>query len=223
MGYAIDITNQKFNRLTAIRFSHKQEPRYHYWLFKCDCGNEKTIRKSHVLSNKTLSCGCYSQDRKNRMKIGAITRDPIHHTWEGIKSRCGNINNPAYKDYGGRGIRICDTWLDFRKFKEDMGERPSKNHSIDRINNDGNYEPSNCRWATKREQSRNTRKNRNFIINGVTRCVTDWANYYKIDTFLVFLRLRRGWSIKEALNLKNRNQFAYYTKGKDNKIKIINL
>lgn len=201
MVKSIDITGQKFNRLTAIKYSHKQHPRNHYWLYKCDCGEEKIIRKNHVSSNKTLSCGCYSQDRKDNMKLTAVTRTPIYHIWENIKYRCNSSKNSAYKDYGGRGIRICERWMKFENFLEDMKERPSLEHSVDRIDNNGDYEPSNCRWATNKEQSRNTRKNRNFTIDGVTHCVTDWAKEKGLSNFLVFLRLRRGWSIEEALNI----------------------
>jgi hypothetical protein len=189
MGKAIDITGQRFGRLTAVRFSHKQEPRYHYWLFKCECGQKKVIRKAHVTANKILSCGCYSQDRKDAMKIGAITRNPIYNTWEAMKARCLNNNNPAYHHYGGRGIKVCDRWIDsFPNFFEDMGQRPSNKHSLDRIDNNGNYEPSNCRWATRREQARNTRFNNLVTINSVTKCVSEWAEDLNLSPFLIFLR-----------------------------------
>jgi len=202
MGKEIDITGQKFNRLTAIKFSHREEPRCHFWIFKCDCGVVKSIRKSHVVNNKTTSCGCYSQERKDKMKIGAITRNPIYNIWDKMKARCLNKNNPAYKYYGGRGIKICDRWLNsFENFLEDMGERPSRS-SVDRIDNNKGYFKENCRWATWHQQSRNTRRNKNYTINGVTLCATDWAIKYNVNNFLVFLRLRRGWSIERALGIE---------------------
>lgn len=205
MAIALDVTGNKYSRLTAIRFSHKQKPRNHYWVFKCDCGNEKIIKKTHVTNGKTLSCGCYSQERKDKMKIGAITRNPLHNTWEAMKARCSNKNNHAYKDYGGRGIKVCARWKDsFKNFLEDMGERPDGG-SLDRIDNDGNYETSNCRWATKKQQGRNRRTNKNITINSVTKCVTEWAEQLKISPFLIFLRLRRGWTNGEALGFKNRS------------------
>ncbi|HEY9737554.1 MAG TPA: hypothetical protein V6D06_14770 [Trichocoleus sp.] len=116
-----------------------------------------------------------------------------------MKSRCHNPNNAAYDRYGGRGIVVCDRWREsFENFYADMGPRPSEQHSIDRINNDGNYEPGNCRWATDKQQSRNTRRNRLLTYNGETLFLDEWAERLSISKHTLQTRLWRGWSVEEA-------------------------
>lgn len=129
------------------------------------------------------------------------TTSPEYNAWHAIKQRCSNPKHPSYKDYGARGISICDRWNDsFYNFLADRGPRPSSNHSIDRINNNGNYEPGNCRWATHAEQARNKRTNSLVTINGKTMCVTDWCEHYKISTNVVFTRIYKlKWDIERAI------------------------
>lgn len=188
----IDITNIKFNKLTALRFDHKGgHQRRARWLFKCDCGNEKVLDKGKVTGGYTKSCGCLMVKEQKRFVRDATThglsggrkkRRPEYNIWRGIKRRCLKCSDVAYKNYGGRGIKICDRWKDsFKNFWEDMGERPTKKHSIDRINNDGDYEPSNCRWATSIEQGRNKRKLRLITIDNTTRCITEWVDHLGLD------------------------------------------
>jgi hypothetical protein len=122
----------------------------------CECGQELFVLICNLNSSNTLSCGCLWHQVMTEKKK---ENHPLYKTWQSMKNRCYNINRHNFKYYGQRGIKICDRWLnDFESFVQDMGERPTSNHSIDRINNDGNYEPSNCRWATKSEQSYNRRK-----------------------------------------------------------------
>lgn len=124
-------------------------------LVRCGCGTEKVVSNSSLRSGQ-VSCGCRS--------CSTSIRDAVHDTWKSMRSRCLNSSSPKFADYGGRGITVCERWNSFENFLADMGERPSKLHSIDRINNDGNYEPGNCRWATKAEQSRNTRTTQMNIV-----------------------------------------------------------
>jgi hypothetical protein len=133
-------------------------------------------------------------------KSNSIT-SPEYNAWHAIKQRCENPRNPSYKDYGARGISICDRWKEsLANFLADMGPRPSSRHSIDRIDNDGNYEPGNCRWATHAEQARNKRSNSLVTINGITKCITDWCEHYKIPSGVVFTRIYKlKWDIERAI------------------------
>ena len=126
---------------------------------------------------------------------------PEYRVWVGIKTRCYNKERLGYEDYGGRGITVCDKWLqDFKSFYEYVGNKPSQRHSLDRINNNGNYEPGNVRWATAKEQNSNKRTSHLVEINGVTKTVTEWAKEYNLTKSLVYNRLNLGWSIIESLN-----------------------
>jgi hypothetical protein len=124
---------------------------------------------------------------------------PEYHIWHNMRTRC----TPGWREfhnYGGRGISVCERWANsFEAFYEDMGPRPSENHSIDRIDNDGNYEPGNCRWATRKEQGRNTRFNVMIEYNGAIRCAAEWAEIFRLSTSNILSRLSLGWSIERAL------------------------
>ncbi len=120
--------------------------------------------------------------------------------WQGIWRRCGNPNDLSFKNYGGRGITVCNRWIRFSKFLEDVGERPSKEHSLDRIDNDGNYEPGNVRWVTRDVQVRNNRRNRWIVFNGQRKVLTDWANDLGINVYTLWGRIyKEGWSVEKAL------------------------
>jgi hypothetical protein len=184
MGKKIDLTGRVFSRLTVISEApYHTTPsgrKYVMWLCSCVCGNNITLRSSSLTSkaHKTKSCGCLSRDlSKVRFKTHGLSNTPTYTTYTAMKKRCYNSNDPAYHSYGGRGISVCDRWLeDFENFLYDMGERP-EGTSIDRINTDGNYELSNCRWATKQTQQINKRKKMNTTskFRGVS-----WCSYYEM-------------------------------------------
>ena len=164
MGKCKDITGQKFGRLTAIKFSHKIR-NVHYWLFKCDCGNQKVILRCSVKANETTSCGCYLREffeNGGSSKTHGMSRTKIYHRWSGMKKRCLIQTAKDYKHYGGRGITICKKWLKFENFYEDMGDAP-KGKTLERLDNNKGYYKKNCCWATWKEQANNRRKRR--IIN----------------------------------------------------------
>lgn len=124
---------------------------------------------------------------------------PEYQAWSNMLERCRNKNLPNYRRYGGRGIKVCERWLSFQNFLEDMGRRPSPKHSIERINNDLGYFKENCKWATRVEQCRNMRSNTIMEFNGESRCVAEWAEVYGLSREIVWSRLLRGWTLERAL------------------------
>lgn len=149
-----DITGQRFGRLVAIKRISRGKYKNAQWLCQCDCGHKHKVLTGNLRIGGTISCG------RHRGKHGYSGRTKNHHPlyeiWCAMRSRCNNPNNHAYKDYGGRGIKVCKRWNDFTNFIADVGERPP-NHSLNRINNNGNYNPKNVRWSTPLEQRHNRR------------------------------------------------------------------
>ncbi len=196
----IDISGQRFGRLLALS-SAESTPKGVMWNCKCDCGSACTVLGSHLRSGNTNSCGCLHRER---ILLVATTHGYTHtstyKTWGSMKQRCLNPKNPSYKNYGGRGIKLCERWMSFGAFLSDMGPRP-KGKSIERLDNDGNYEPSNCAWATIREQANNCRKNRFVEFRGNTVSISEAhrISQSKIRLALVYDRIQRGWTIDEAL------------------------
>ncbi len=139
--------------------------------------------------------------RKIRTTHGS-SRTQLYGLWCKMKGRCENPDNPDYFRYGARGIRGCERWQTFENFRDDMGERPSKEYSLDRIDNDGPYEPSSCKWATRKEQSWNTRRNRYFELNGERLILSEWARRLKTSTDTIDMRLKAGWTVEKALTQK---------------------
>lgn len=194
-----DITGQRFGRLVAVKYMYTKQHNA-FWEFLCDCGNTKIIAAHCVKNGNTTSCGCYrsevtSERLSTHKKFG--TRE--YHTWAGIKHRCTNVNGIDYKDYGGRGITYCDKWSTFEGFWEDMQEGYSDGLSIDRINVNGNYEKSNCRWATAKEQANNMRTNLPHTYKGVTLTISQWGEKLGIPHNRIRQRLKRGWTFEDAI------------------------
>jgi len=150
-------TGEVFGKLTVLSFSGKYGS-HRLWKCRCSCGTEKVIRQSNLVSKQTMSCGCLRKEHHARKHgFGGVLRSPEYRAWQCMRSRCLNPKDKAYKNYGGRGIGVCERWSSFESFLADMGLRASKDHSLDRIDVQGNYEPNNCRWATRSEQMKNCR------------------------------------------------------------------
>ena len=158
MGRLIDLTGMRFGRLIVL----KRDPNTSIglpvkWICKCNCGNISKVQGGNLKSKSIVSCGCYIQEVRTTHGKSNILEYKI---WQGILDRCNNSNCKNYFHYGGRGITVCERWKNsFENFYKDMGPRPSDKYSIDRIDNNGNYQPSNCKWSSRKDQARNTRKN----------------------------------------------------------------
>ena len=192
-------TNKKFGKLTVIKITNKRaKNRGVICECACDCGNIIEVPLSNLKSGNTKSCGCIKcKHGMNRRNI----YNKIYKTWIDMKSRCYNKNVKSYKDYGARKISVCEEWKnDFMKFYNwAMKNGYKDNLSIDRINVNGNYEPSNCRWANKKIQANNTTRNHFITFNGVTLTLQQWSEKTGIKSSTIRARLKRGWSIKECL------------------------
>lgn len=175
-------------------------------LCKCDCGNETTVDLSTFRTGHTASCGCLRREADVHAALTRATHglsaSKTYRTWNSMKQRCSNHNDPGYYLYGGRGITVCQRWQEsFQAFVDDMGEKPSPNHSIDRYpDRDGPYSPENCRWATNKEQSRNTSRNVVLTHEGEALCLIEWSERLGIAFGTLHSRLRSGWTVEKTLS-----------------------
>lgn len=211
MGRLIVVaTKSRYGRLTVIREVERyRAPSGHTErrvLCECDCGNEVVVLLNSIRFGRTSSCGCLANDATSeRNRIHAthrMSKSSTYLCWHSMKQRCNNTNHQAYPQYGGRGITVCERWEhSFKNFLEDMGHRPSVRHSIDRIDNDGNYEPGNCRWATVTQQGRNKHNNVMLSCCGETLCQSEWAERIGISPEGIAARIRRGWSVQDAVTI----------------------
>jgi hypothetical protein len=194
-----DLLNKRFGRLLAISSNGRDKHYKKRWLCKCDCGNTVTVLRGNLLKGTTRSCGCLRSEllTANKTKHGFST-NATHKIWYEMIRRCFDKKSIGYKNYGGRGITVCEHWLTFENFLADMGERPLK-LSIDRKNNNGNYEPNNCRWATGIEQHNNRRNNRILTHNGRSLTLTEWSRELEICQTTLSQRIRYGWPIERVL------------------------
>lgn len=192
---------QHYGHWTVLNEAPRRGKYRRMWLCRCDCGNEREIQISALVGGRTTSCGCKKTETLKRMATKhGLCRSPEYRAYNHLIDRCYNENDIMFKNYGGRGIRVCDRWLhSFENFYSDMGPRPSNKHSIDRENNDKDYCPENCRWATRKQQARNTTRTRKIMWRGEERAYRDVCDQYGLPDSTVRSRLKRGWDIERAI------------------------
>lgn len=194
-------TGERYGRLviqfTEYRTADGRGNRRACAVCKCDCGNSYDVLVKSLLSGKTRSCGCYQRDWTiAKHTTHGMNRHPLYTTWCQMRQRCKNPNDSSYHKYGGRGITVCLRWNSFRTFVSDMGERPTSQHSIDRINNNKGYSPKNCRWATKKEQAHNRRGLRWYSFCGERLIASEWAKRFGITLGTLIEAIdKHGWRV----------------------------
>lgn len=204
----LDRTGRQYNRLTVIKLSEEKGINGKLkWICRCTCGKEVCVLGDRLTSNHTKSCGCLSTEAsialgKNKKKHG-MSGSLEYYIWINMKIRCFKKTSPYYKNYGARGITVCDRWKNsFHNFYQDMGPKPGPEHSLDRIENDGNYEPGNCRWATMIEQNNNRRNSNLFLFRGSYASIAMIARLTGIPQPTLVSRVKRmKLSIDEAVEL----------------------
>lgn len=203
----VDLTGQRFGRLVVEERVHVENCKAVCWKCKCDCGETTVVRGCNLKSGSTRSCGCW--ERENRSALG--TRSIVKHResgsrmyriWLGMKTRCYNAKDDHYRDYGERGIVVCNEWKhSYETFKEwATSHGYDLNLTIDRIDPNGNYCPENCRWITKEEQQRNKRNNRYITYKGITQLIPAWAEFFGVTDSTIRSRVRRGETPEAVLN-----------------------
>jgi len=206
-SYPRNLIAHRFGRLTVVQrdgFDRSGKP---MWRCRCACGGTARANRFTLVSGHTQSCGCYRRERLRAASLkhgGAVgnRRSPELEAYSKMHTRCDDPRDKRYADWGGRGIRVCARWSGpdgFKHFLADMGPRPSTGYSIDRVDNDGPYEPANCRWATAIEQRRNNSYNWRMTLDGVTRTISEWCELYAMPRDTVRYRIKRGWSSRRAL------------------------
>jgi len=204
-----DLTGKQFGRLTVTRRAENKGRRAQ-WLCECICGKKITVASEVLISGHTRSCGCLKielvAERGRSSRTHGMKKTRLYNIWFSMRQRCSRPQKDNYKYYGGRGITVCERWNSFENFMHDMGNPPSDQHSIDRIDTNGNYEPSNCRWATMKEQQNNRRDNHILEYQGESMTISRWAEKIGVSQSLLIDRLSRGWTIEKTLSTPLRNR-----------------
>lgn len=211
MGIFRDKTGLLYGRLTVLSFAGFDRNRHSLWECLCICGKKTVVTSCNLVSGEVRSCGCGEAESRHLSATHGHTRGkkstPEYRSWLAMRTRCENSNRNTWNRYGGRGIKVCEQWAAFEVFLKDMGPRP-KGTSLERIDNDGDYEQNNCRWATQIEQTANTSRNIFLTLDGETHWLSEWARRIGLGEATLRARLRRGWSAMEALTLPITPVFA---------------
>lgn len=202
---------RKFHRWTVIKFAGRDKNRESKWECVCDCGNRKQVKGRSLRTGWSKSCGCLRLEavlKANKARVYKTTHGKTsskeYKIWSNMLNRCRNKKSASYKDYGGRGIRVHKRWQKFENFLEDMGEVPAANMSLDRIDNDGDYAPKNCKWSNSLEQANNRRNNIYVTVDGKTRSLSEWSRINKINCGTITSRVNSGWDLVRAVTTPSR-------------------
>lgn len=207
----VDLTGQTFGRLTVVSRAENSNGGKARWLCKCECGNDCIVHASALRSGNTKSCGCLRAEiSHDRVVTHGMSRTSLFHVWRAMKDRCLNPNNRSYKNYGGKGVRVCDEWLDSTTFFDWARSSGYEDGlTIERIDVNGDYCPENCKWIPFAEQARNKTNNLMIEIDGVSKCLAQWCDEYDMSYFMVSQRIRKlGWEPKKALTTPPRKTKA---------------
>lgn len=208
--HAIKI-GDRFGRLVIRVAGAPNKWGHETWICDCDCGRETCTVPHRLARGKTRSCGCLARERTSEVKhkhgesFGSGSMTAEYSVWSKMRGRCNNPNLRDFARYGGRGIKVCRRWRDYRNFLADMGRRPSSKHWLDRIDNSRGYSPSNCRWATIKEQQRNRRDTKRVRFNGETKSLAEWADVIRVPYKTLWARLKAGWTVARAFNPSRRS------------------
>lgn len=201
------MTDWRFGRLVVTGRAKRAGV---YWTCLCDCGTSIDVDGRSLRCGKTASCGCLQRERARAANTThGKSGTPTHNIWMAMRDRCGNKKSVRYSDYGGRGIRVCKRWQMFAHFLSDMGERPV-GMSVDRIDNNGDYTPSNCRWADRYQQANNARSNKHIIWCGEALTEAQWSRRLGLKRTTLQHRLRAGWPVAQALGFTKRPKAERY-------------
>jgi len=182
----IDLTGQKFGRLTVLSEVERNTGRHVMWICECECGTRTVASGDHLKSGNTKSCGCLM---KGINCTHGMVGTPTYETWKSMRSRCNCLKSKSYKDYGARGIAVCRRWDKFKNFYADMGKRP-EGLTIERIANNKGYSPDNCKWISRKENNRNKRSNITIRYAGKSQCITAWGEELGISKGTLYQRLK---------------------------------
>lgn len=197
---SVDLTGKTFNSLTVLSFAERRPGRKRYWNCRCVCGRVLAAYQYNLTSLRQKSCGCEKIAAVARLKFShGMCKTSVYRRWAAMVERCQAPSSTSFQNYGGRGIKVCEQWLKFENFIRDMGHPPTPAHTLERIDNNGNYEPSNCRWATRKDNNRNRRANRYLTLRGETRSMAEWCERLGLSYSAISTRVLRGWSDERAL------------------------
>jgi len=202
MGKRIDEVGNVYGRLTVVSETGQDDYGNYQWNCLCSCGQTTEVKGGSLRKGDTKSCGCLQRDiSRDQLKTHGMSNTQTYERWVAMRQRCINPTNESYPNYGGRGISVCDDWVDsFETFYSDMGAKP-EGRSLDRVDNNGDYNKDNCRWATKTEQDNNKRTNKLLTYDERTQTLAQWCSELNLSSTAVAYRLRNGWSTKDALTI----------------------